>query len=75
MAKLYGKDLSKYDDIDLDDLLAKLTEEELEELETELIDPDVSVPMRWLSNTTFLMSKNLSACTWSVYIYMCGVAH
>ena len=43
MAKLYGKDLSKYDDIDLDDLLSKLTEEELQELETDLIDPDVSI--------------------------------
>lgn len=42
MAKLYGKDLSKYDDIDLDDLLSKLTEEELVELETDLIDPDDS---------------------------------
>lgn len=40
--KLYGKDLSKYDDIDLDELLSKLTEEELVELETDLIDPDVS---------------------------------
>ncbi|ELT89600.1 hypothetical protein CAPTEDRAFT_204975 [Capitella teleta] len=38
--KLYGKDASKYDDIDLDELLSKLTEEELVELETDLIDPD-----------------------------------
>jgi len=40
MAKLYGKDTSKYDDIDVDDLLSKLTEEELEQLQLELIDPD-----------------------------------
>ncbi|ELU14605.1 hypothetical protein CAPTEDRAFT_226991 [Capitella teleta] len=40
--KLYGKDASKYDDIDLDELLSKLTEEELVELETDLIDPDDS---------------------------------
>ena len=40
--KLYGKDLSAYDDIDIDELLEKLTPEELEELGQELIDPDVS---------------------------------
>lgn len=40
--KLYGKDLSEYADIDLDELLSKLTEEELEEIGTELIDPDDS---------------------------------
>ena len=41
--KLYGKDLKAYQDVDLDALLAKLTDEELEELHTELIDPDVRV--------------------------------
>jgi len=41
--KLYGKDLKAYQDVDLDALLAKLTDEELEELHTELIDPDVCV--------------------------------
>lgn len=30
-----------YQDIDIDDLLSKLTDAELEELHTELIDPDV----------------------------------
>lgn len=40
--KLYGKDLAEYDDIDIDELLEKLTPEELEELGQELIDPDVS---------------------------------
>jgi Tropomodulin len=40
--KLHGKDLKAYKDIDLDDLLSKLTDAELEELHTELIDPDVS---------------------------------
>jgi hypothetical protein len=39
--KLYGKDLKAYQDVDLDDLLSKLTDAELEELHTELIDPDV----------------------------------
>ena len=40
--KLYGKDLSEYDDIDIDALLEELTPEQIEELGTELIDPDVS---------------------------------
>lgn len=40
--KLYGKDVKAYDDIDVDALLATLTEEELEELGQELIDPDDS---------------------------------
>lgn len=40
--KLYGKDLQVYQDVDLDELLAKLTDAELEELHTDLIDPDVS---------------------------------
>lgn len=40
--KLYGRDLQVYQDIDLDELLAKLTDAELEELHTDLIDPDVS---------------------------------
>jgi len=40
--KLFGKDLSAYQDIDLDALLATLNEEELEELGQELIDPDDS---------------------------------
>jgi len=39
--KLYGKDLKAYQDVDLDALLSKLTDAELEELHTELIDPDV----------------------------------
>ena len=40
--KLFGKDLKEYEDIDIDDLLSKLTPEEIEELGQELIDPDVS---------------------------------
>jgi len=41
-AKLYGKDLSEYDDIDVDKLLAELTPEELNILAKE-VDPDVSL--------------------------------
>ena len=40
--KLFGKDIKAYEDIDIDKLLETLTEEELEELGQELIDPDVS---------------------------------
>jgi len=43
--KLYGKDLKAYQDVDLDALLAKLTDAELEELHTELIDPDVCLSL------------------------------
>ncbi|EZA61919.1 Tropomodulin [Ooceraea biroi] len=39
-AKLYGKDLSEYDDIDVDKLLAELTPEELNILAKE-VDPDL----------------------------------
>ncbi|CAH0552727.1 unnamed protein product [Brassicogethes aeneus] len=41
-AKLYGKDPSVYDDIDVDDLLNKLSEEELNALAKE-VDPDDSM--------------------------------
>lgn len=40
-AKLYGKDLSAYDEIDVEDLLAKLSAEEINILAKE-VDPDVS---------------------------------
>ena len=39
--KLYGKDIKEYIDMDLDEMLSKLTEEELQQLGDELIDPDV----------------------------------
>jgi hypothetical protein len=41
-AKLYGKDLSEYDDIDVDTLLAQLSAEEISILAKE-VDPDVSI--------------------------------
>ena len=41
--RLHGKDLKAYHDVDLDELLSKLTDAELEELHTELIDPDVCI--------------------------------
>lgn len=41
LSKLYGRDLSEYDNIDIEELLDKLSEEELEQLSLE-VDPDVS---------------------------------
>lgn len=40
-AKLFGRELSSYDEVDVDELLAKLTQEELNMLAKE-VDPDVS---------------------------------
>lgn len=40
-AKLFGRELSSYDEVDMDELLAKLTAEELNMLAKE-VDPDVS---------------------------------
>lgn len=41
-AKLYGKDLSEYDEVDVDELLAQLSSEEIKILAKE-VDPDVSL--------------------------------
>lgn len=43
----YRRELSKYEDLDEDELLASLTAEELQELEKELadIDPDDNLPI------------------------------
>lgn len=40
--KLYGKDLSVYDDMDIEELLQQLTPEQMEQLSRE-VDPDVSM--------------------------------
>lgn len=54
-AKLYGKDLSEYDDIDVDTLLAQLSPEEISILAKE-VDPDVS------RIVYLLTSVHLNAC-------------
>lgn len=41
-AKLYGKDVGEYDDLDVDQLLAQLSPEEISILAKE-VDPDVSI--------------------------------
>lgn len=43
-AKLYGKDLSEYDDVDVETLLAQLSPEEINILAKE-VDPDVSIEL------------------------------
>lgn len=40
-AKLFGRELASFDEVDVDELLAKLTQEELTMLAKE-VDPDVS---------------------------------
>jgi hypothetical protein len=45
-AKIYGRDLSGFDDNDIDDLLDNLTMEELEDLNNEM-DPDVGSYVLW----------------------------
>lgn len=47
-AKLYGRELSAYDEVDVDELLAKLSQEELTMLAKE-VDPDVSKIITTLS--------------------------
>lgn len=42
-AKLFGRELSNYDEVDVDELLSKLSQEELTMLAKE-VDPDVSNP-------------------------------
>lgn len=45
-AKLYGKDAGEYDDLDVDQLLAQLSPEEISILAKE-VDPDVSTLNLW----------------------------
>lgn len=45
-AKLYGKDLGEYDELDVDELLAQLSPEEINILAKE-VDPDVSYSGRF----------------------------
>jgi tropomodulin len=64
-AKLYGKDLSEYDDVDVDALLAQLSPEEINILAKE-VDPDVSSLMfqskRYLCNEQCLKKVNYVPC-------------
>ena len=55
-AKLYGKDLSEYDDVDVDSLLAQLSAEEINILAKE-VDPDVRIFWTILTETFFNSCK------------------
>lgn len=55
-AKLYGKDLSEYDDVDVDELLAQLSPEEINILAKE-VDPDVSITIELLFWLLFFISR------------------
>jgi tropomodulin len=46
--KLYGKDLSEYENMDVDELLSQLTPEELDILSKD-VDPDVKITWLWLA--------------------------
>lgn len=57
-AKLYGKDLSEYDDIDVESLLAQLSADEISILAKE-VDPDVSIYKHFLKHFLLgLKNKN-----------------
>lgn len=60
-AKLYGKDLSAYDEVDVDELLAQLSAEEIKILAKE-VDPDVRTIFKFNSLPFFslLVEQNLS---------------
>lgn len=57
-AKLFGRELASYDEVDVDELLSKLTTEELNMLAKE-VDPDVSTYL--LNFWFFLCEPNLNA--------------
>lgn len=62
MALSYKKDLGKYRDIDEDEILDKLSAEELKQLETALEEMDPEVRMRELEELQEEKSLQLSHC-------------
>lgn len=56
-SKLYGKDPHEYDDVDVDELLAQLSAEEIKILAKE-VDPDVrktiSLPIEWNNKNVWI---------------------
>ncbi|MPC73710.1 hypothetical protein E2C01_068046 [Portunus trituberculatus] len=53
--KLFGKDLSQYEELDIDDILDQLSPEELEMLAGE-VDPDLTSRVARRPATIFLLS-------------------
>ena len=70
--KLYGKSLKEYEDIDVDALLSQLTEEELEQLGQDLIDPDVSLFSPCILSSLEPDSNRLSVLKRHLYIGYLG---
>ena len=62
MALSYKKDLGKYKDIDEDEILSKLSAEELKQLETALEEMDPEVRMRHLEDLKEKKSVELLEC-------------
>ena len=65
-AKLYGKDLSEYDDVDVDALLAQLSPEEINILAKE-VDPDVSLYIKFYKNYFKFLSLGFILTTKPTY--------
>ena len=65
--KLFGKDLSAYDDINIEELLLTLTEQEIDELGQELIDPDVSKNQ--------FTPERILRCGMTIFPLLCFVAN
>lgn len=61
MALLFKKDLEKYKDIDEDEILNKLSAEELKQLETALEEMDPEVRARW--GLEQLQSSSVGECS------------
>lgn len=64
------KEMEKYRDIDEDELLKKLTEEELQRLEDELeeLDPDVSTEYK-VHNMLFLSLNYIHVFSFSCFVH------
>lgn len=58
-AKLFGKNLGEYDEVDVDELLAQLSAEEIKILAKE-VDPDVSKPPSQYLKKCFFFFCNFS---------------
>lgn len=65
-AKLYGRELSSYDEVDVDELLAKLSQEELTMLAKE-VDPDVSKNYLFHNFLAYLITRNY---LYLIYIFI-----
>lgn len=67
MALPYKKDLGKYKDIDEDEILNKLSAEELKQLETALEEMDPEVRKEALHFFTRLLLRKMNRMLWGSY--------